>query len=204
MRAASLALAVLALAGCAHAPAPAEEARKIPPITAYAANPFVPVNLYLNANELAGGQQAALIEYAAQRLRDSGAFVRVDRGVQRWPITIQASYRVAPSGSGADTLRRVLGALTLGLVPVRVLKTHTLFAEVFEEPESVAAVELSVSAPDRVSLYDLADPDRDERAAVDSLLERMLAEIATRKLVPRWSSFKPEQKKKITPQGRAT
>ena len=202
MRAAALALAAV-LAGCAHAPA-ADAPRKFPPLGAYRTNPFVPVNLYLNADEQAGGEQAALADYAARRLHDSGAFVRVDRGVQRWPITIQASYRVAPSGSGADTVRRVLGALTLGLVPVRVSKTHTLFAEVFEEPDSLAVLEFSASAPDRVSLYDLADPSRDERAAVDALLERLLAEIAARKLVPRWSAFKPERKKKkTTPPGRA-
>jgi hypothetical protein len=202
VRAAALALAAV-LAGCAHAPA-ADAPRKFPPLGAYRTNPFVPVNLYLNADEQAGGEQAALADYAARRLHDSGAFVRVDRGVQRWPITIQASYRVAPSGSGADTVRRVLGALTLGLVPVRVSKTHTLFAEVLEEPDSLAVLEFSASAPDRVSLYDLADPSRDERAAVDALLERLLAEIAARKLVPRWSAFKPEpKKKKTTPPGRA-
>jgi hypothetical protein len=188
VRAAALALAAV-LAGCAHAPA-ADAPRKFPPLGAYRTNPFVPVNLYLNADEQAGGEQAALADYAARRLHDSGAFVRVDRGVQRWPITIQASYRVAPSGSGADT--------------VRVSKTHTLFAEVFEEPDSLAVLEFSASAPDRVSLYDLADPSRDERAAVDALLERLLAEIAARKLVPRWSAFKPEpKKKKTTPPGRA-
>lgn len=199
----ALALAAV-LAGCAQAPAVPDEPRKFPPLGAYSTNPFVPVNLYLNANEQAAGQQAALADYAARRLRESNAFVRVDRGVQRWPITIQASYRVAPSGTGADRWRRVLGALTLGLVPVRVGKAHTLSAEIFEEPESIATLEFSSSATDRVSLYDLADPDRDERAAVDALLERMLAEIATRKLVPRWSAFKPEPKKKAKPPGRAT
>jgi hypothetical protein len=199
VRRAALVLAAL-LAGCALAPAPpAPASGPPPPLTAYAANPFVPVNLYLNANQHVGGQQAALIEHAARSLADSKAFVRVDRGVQRWPITLQANYRVTPSGAPADTWRRVAGALTLGLVPVRVMKTHALSVEVFEEPDSVATLELSVSRPDRVSLWDLSDPDRDERAAVDALLERLLAEIASRRLVPRWSAFAPEPKKKVQP-----
>jgi hypothetical protein len=205
---ASACLLALALAGCAS-PAPSgsgEEPRKLPSLAAYAANPFVPVNLYLNANVHASGQQAALVEHIAQRLRDSNAFVRVDRGVQRWPITLQATYRVDAVGSGADRARRVGGWLTLGLLPVRVGKVHTLVVEVFEEPESLATLELALTARDRVSLYDLADPDRDERAAAETLLERMLAELAARKLVPRWSEFKPgqPQKKKPKPQGRAT
>ena len=33
-------------------------------------------------------------------------------------------------------------------------------------------------------------------AAIDALLERLLSEIATRKLVPRWNAFKPEPPKK--------
>jgi hypothetical protein len=193
---------LVALAGCAAAP-PAEE-RKLKPLDSYAADPFVPVNLYLNANEPAAGQQAALADYAARQLSKSGAFMRVDRGVQRWPITIQASYRLEPARTGGDTARRVLGALTLGLVPVRVGQTHTLVAEIFEEPESMALLELGATTRDRVSLYDLADPDRDERAAVDALLERLLAEIAQRKLIPRWKSFKPEPKKKAVPEGRPT
>lgn len=183
MRAATLLLAA-ALAGCAHAPAPveAEAARKLPPLTAYSANPFVPVNLYFNANEQLAPDAAALVEHAARRLRDSRAFARVDRGVQRWPITIQAAYRVqAVPRSWRSRLR---------FAPA--VQVHTLVAEIFEEPESIAVVEVTARTGE-------AGP-----AVMDALLERLLAEIAARKLVPRWSSFKPEQKKKVRPQGRAT
>lgn len=197
-------LVLAALAGCASAP-PAEAPRPRA-LGGYAADPFVPVNLYLNANEQADPSQAALIEHAAEQLRASGAFVRVDRGVQRWPITIQARYRCQRGASGGDVARRILGALTLGLAPVRVSQTHTLGAEIFEEPDRIAELEFSVQARNRVSLYDLADPLRDERAAVDALLERLLAEIAQRRLIPRWREFKPDppRKKKPKIEGRPT
>lgn len=181
MRIAALALAAT-VAGCAHAPGPAEDARKSPPVTSYAANPFVPVNLYLNANEHLAPEAATMVEYGWQRLRDSRAFARIDRGVQRWPVTIQAAYRVQPvAGSWRTALR---------LAPV--VQVHTLVAEIFEEPESIAVVEVS------------AHTSETGPAVMDALLERLLAEVAARKLVPRWSSFKPEQKKKVRPQGRAT
>lgn len=178
----ALALVLAALAGCAGAPPEPEPARRLKPLEGYAADPFVPVNLYLNANEHVGADEARIIEYAAQRLRLSHAFVRVDRGVQRWPITLQAAYRA----QAAEATWRT----RLGLDPEA--RVHTLMVEIFQEPESVAAVELSVrsTAP--------------AREAVDALLEQLLAEVAQRKLVPRWSSFKPEQKKKVRPQGRAT
>lgn len=193
-----------ALAGCASAP-PAE-APRTRPLGAYAADPFVPVNLYLNANEQSEPSRAALIEHAAEQLRASGAFVRVDRGVQRWPITIQARYRHPRGAARGDTARRILGALTLGLVPVRVSQTHVLQAEIFEEPDRIAELEFSVQVRDRVSLYDLADPLRGERAAVDALLQRLLAEIAQRKLIPRWRAFKPDPPRKRKPkiEGRPT
>jgi hypothetical protein len=205
MRLLALALAALA-AGCATAP-PADIAAATPrPLAAYAADPFVPVNLYLNANQQLTPRQAQLVEHVAQQLRDSGAFVRIDRGVQRWPITLQASYRIEGDTGGGDTVRRVLGALTLGLVPVHVSDTHTLFAEVFAEPETLAALELSVTARRRVSLYDAFGPDHSWRAAADALVERLLAEVAQRKLIPRWNTFKPDEpkKKKPKPPGRAT
>ena len=203
---------LLALAsGCATLPDGDGASRKHKSLASYASDPFVPVNLYLNANEQVGGTLlGTLVEYSAEQLRASGAFVRVDRGVQRWPITLQARYELREDVATGDTTRRVLGALTLGLVPVRVQQTHTLHAEVLTEPDSVGALEISVTVSDRVSVYDLRDSTRGERAAADALLERLLAEIAQRKMIPRWAAFKPgvepaPPKKKPPPRdGRAT
>jgi len=69
---------------------------------------------------------------------------------------------------------------------------HSLVVEILEEPESVATIELA------------ADAAATDRAAVDALLERLLYEIASRKLVPRWNAFKPEPQKKKPVPGRAT
>jgi hypothetical protein len=205
----SLALAGLLayVAGCASAPVP-EAAKKYKPRASYAGDPFVPVNLYLNSNEQLSGTHEKLVEYSAEQLRASGAFVRLDRGVQRWPITLQARYGFKEDTAPGDLGRRVLGVLTLGLVPVRVTQTHTLTVEVLSEPDSVGAFELTLTVRDRVSVYDLGDPERDERAAADALLERLLAEVAQRKLVPRWATFKtdpaPPRKKPKEPEGRPT
>jgi hypothetical protein len=203
-----LAAAVGLTAGCATAPAPhaADAARPYPPLSSYAADPFVPINLYLNPNEQASGTLKMLIEHSAEQLRACGAFVRVDRGVQRWPLTLQARYVLKGDAAPGDAARRVLGALTLGLVPVWVTQEHALHAEVLAEPDSVATLELTLTVRDRVSLYDLGDAGRGERAAADTLLERLLGEIAQRKLVPRWAAFKPEppKKKPREPEGQPT
>jgi hypothetical protein len=201
-----LVVAVVALQGCAGV-AVEEAPKRAKPLASYAADPFVPVNLYLNANDQLGGKRAQLAEYGADLLRDSGAFVRVDRGVQRWPITVQARYQLAEKTAPTDTLRQVLSVLTLGLVPVHLRQTHTLVAEVLTEPDSIGVVELSLTAADRFSVYDAGDPLRDERAAVEELFERLVAEIAQRKLVPRWGAFKPDppkKKPKPEPEGRPT
>jgi hypothetical protein len=198
--------AALLLLGCAAMAPVDDDGKRLKPLASYAADAFVPVNLYLNANEQLGTKRAKLVEYAAAQLRDSGAFARLDRGVQRWPITLQARYDVRENAGAGDSLVKVLGLLTLGLVPVHASQTHTLFAEVLAEPDSVGAVELTLTVSDRFSIYDVTDPLRGERAAVDALLERLMAEIAQRKLVPRWKAFKPETapKKKKEPDGRPT
>lgn len=181
--AALAALAAVVLAGCAAAPSRvAEDARELPPITAYAANPFVPVNLYLNANEHLDAGHAARVEHAARRLAGSKAFVRLDRGVQRWPITLQANYRV-------EDMARSWRARVL-FEPIE--RVHTLVVEIVEEPESVATLELSTRS---------SGPDH---AVVEDLLEQLMAEIAMRKLVPRWKEFEPERPRRKKPQGRAT
>ena len=205
-RAPALVAVVLLLGGCAGAPVVDDASKRAKPLASYATDPFVPINLYLNANDQLGGPRAQMAEHAADLLRDSGAFVRVARGVQRWPITLQARYALVDNAAAGDRTWRVLGWLTFGLVPVHVTQTHTLFAEVLTEPDSVGAVEVSVTVRERVSLYDLGDPLRGERAAVEALLERLLAEIAQRKLAPRWSEFKPDPKKKPKPEpeGRPT
>lgn len=193
-------------AGCASAPAP-DASKKYAALSSYASDPFVPINLYFNSNEQLSGTHERLVEYSAEQLRASGAFVRLDRGVQRWPITLQARYVLKEDAAAGDTARRVLGALLLGLVPVHVTQTHTLHAEVLAEPDSVAAMEISVTVRDRVSLYDLGDAERGERAAADALLERLLTEIAQRKLVPRWAAFKapePPKQKPKPPEGQPT
>lgn len=195
-------LVAATLAACAGAPPSAEAPRAVRPLGAYASDPFVPVNLYLNANEQVAGDAAAMIEYAAARLRDSEAFVRVDRGVQRWPITIQARYALEQPAAGVG--RRALAMLTLGLVPLRLDQTHRLSAEVFAEPDQLASMDLSVEVHESVRPFDDAARRRAETAAVDALLERLVAEIAQRKLVPRWSAFKPEPRKKPKPLERPT
>lgn len=193
------------LAGCAGVPAD-DAPRRYKPLASYAADAFVPINLYLNSNEQLSGTHERLVEYCSDQLRDSGAFVRMDRGVQRWPITLQARYQFKEDAAGGDGARRVLSWLGLRLVPVYVTQVHTLTAEVLAEPDSVGVIELSVTVRDRVSLYDVGDPERGERAAADALLERLLAEIAQRKLIPRWATFKsPEPpKKKQEVEGRPT
>jgi hypothetical protein len=201
-----LAAAAALAAGCASVPAP-DASKPYATLSSYAGDPFVPVNLYLNSNEQLSGVHERLVEYSAEQLRASGAFVRLDRGVQRWPITLQARYVLKLDARAADTARRVLGVLTLGLVPVYVTQVHTLHAEVLAEPDSVAAMEVSVTVLDRVSLYDLGDSERGERAAADALLERLLTEIAHRKLVPRWAAFKapePPKNKPKPPEGQPT
>jgi hypothetical protein len=200
------AIFVALAAGCASVPA-TEEGKKYKPLSSYAADPFVPVNLYLNSNEqVAGTPLGMLVEYSAEQLRASGAFVRLDRGVQRWPVTLQARYELKKDTAPGDTARRVLGVMTFGLVPVHVTQVHTLYAEVLTEPDSVGALELTLTVRDRVSLYDFGDPERGERAAADALLEQLLAEVAQRKLIPRWAAFKPEppKKKPPAPEGRPT
>lgn len=194
----ALVAALAALTGCAGVPVQ-EAPKKFRPLSSYASDPYVPINLYLNSNEQASGTLAVVIQHSADQLRDSGAFVRVDQGVQRWPITLQARYQLRENSAEGDVTRRILGLLTLGLMPVRVSQTHTLFAEVLAEPDSIAAMEFSVTVRDRVSVYDLADPARGERAAADVLLEQLLSEITQRKLIPRWSSFRPEPKPKPRP-----
>jgi hypothetical protein len=197
-------LAIAVLAGCATAPV-GDAPKRSKPLASYAADAFVPINLYLNSNEQLSGTHEHLVEYCADQLRASGAFVRMDRGVQRWPITLQARYQLQEDAASGDGARRVLSWLGLRLVPVYVTQVHTLTAEVLAEPDSVGAVELSVTVRDRVSLYDAGDPERGERAAADALLERLLAEIAQRKLIPRWASFKPpEPPKKKVIEGRPT
>ncbi len=200
-----LVAAALVLGGCASAPV--EEApKRAKPLAGFAADPFVPVNLYLNANDQLGGKRAQLAEYGADLLGDSGAFVRVDRGVQRWPITLQVRYRFEENTGAGDSTRRVLGWMTFGLVKVHVTQTHTLVAEVLTEPDSVGVVEVTATVQDTSSAYERGDPLREERVAVEELLERLLGEISQRKLVPRWSEFKPDPKKKPKPEpeGRPT
>jgi hypothetical protein len=201
-------LAAALLCGCAGTPRGSESAGapgpKSRPLASYASDPFVPVNLYLNANEQAAGETGPLIEYAAQQLRDSGAFVRLDRGVQRWPITIQARYVLEQHV--ASGWRRFASVATFGLVRIPLAQKHVLVAEIFDEPDSIAALDLSAVVRDRVSPFAAGERERIERAAVDSLLERLLAEIAQRKLIPRWQMFQPEPPKKAKPKvrGRST
>jgi len=195
----ALVLALLAgVTGCMPTPAlQPEPAKKLKPLPAYSADPFVPVNLYLNANEQAPEALSRLVQYAADRLRDSGAFVRVDQGVQRWPITLQGRYQLQEYAGDGDFARRVLGWITLGLIPVRTTQIHTLLAEVLAEPSPVARIELTVTVQDESSIYGLRDPALVEHAAAEQLLERLLNEIDQRRLIPRWAVFKPTPPKPV-------
>lgn len=199
------AAAALLTGGCAASPPAAVAAPEPPALESYARNPFVPVNLYVNANEHVEPQRAKLLEYAAARLEESGAFLRVDRGTQRWLYSLQLRFRETNPGARGDTARRVLGYVTLGLLPVRVHRVHHLTAEVFLEPEPVGKLTYTESIRDSKSLYDLADPNQDERAAIDRLLQRMMADVASKKVLPRAKDFaEPPAEQKKKKKGQAT
>lgn len=195
-----LAAAVLLLAGCASTPVDGVSAR-LPEPADYKGNPFVPVNLYVNANQHVGAARGELLEYAAIRLESSGAFIRVDRGTQRWLYTLQLKFRPQAGPAPGAWARRLLSVLGLGLVPVPMPQTEFLEAEVFLEPEPVARFSYVQPYDRRVSWFGLADPQADNRAAVDLLLKRLLAELAITKAVPRAREFDqpPVQKKKDPP-----
>ena len=193
------------LAGCATVPA-TESEHPLPALEAYARNAFIPINLYVNANEHASGRRAELLEYAAAKIENSGAFLRADRGTQRWLYSLQLRFREQDERSGAGYVLRALSVLTLGLAPVRLAQTQQLTVEVFLEPEPVGKFSYSDTFGNWVSLYSLADSNKDERAAVDRLLERMMAEFAATKIVPRAKEFDqpPVQKKKDKAKGQPT
>jgi len=187
------------LAGCAAMAPPVTqpESKDLKPLPSYAVDPFVPINLYLNANEQSPKALAALVQYTADQLRSSGAFVRVDQGVQRWPITLQARYQVQEYAGAGDGARRFARWLTLGLLPVRTSQVHTLSVEVVAEPLSAAKLEFSVTVTQDNSVYG-DGTQRSQRAAADALLQRLLDEISQRRLIPRWAAFKPNPAKPVT------
>lgn len=198
-RAALVCFSSVLLLACASTP-PDVIATRLPEPAAYAGNPFVPINLYVNANEHVRPARAELLEYAAAELEASGAFVRVDRGTQRWLYTLQLRFRPQAGAPPQHWLRRLLSWISLGLVPVRVPQTEFLDAEIFLEPEPVAKLAYVQPYDDTLSLYRLGDPQRDARAAVDLLLKRLLAEIASTRAVPRARSFEqPLEQKKPPP-----
>lgn len=182
----------------AAAPPPVEDgAHKA--LSVYAADPFEPVNLYLNPNEHVEARHARLLDYAAERIRDSGAFVRVDRGVQRWQSTLQLRcwWEDRPTEEQRRQMR--LRRLSFGLVEAQVTRTFHLRAEVVQEPEPVGQLEYAETVVAPVDDSAQAAPAAVERAAVDRLLERMMADIARKKLVPRLREFEapaPEKKKR--------
>lgn len=203
----ALACALL-LAGCASTPADSVSA-KLPETSDYSKNPFVPVNLYVNPNEHVDGSRAELLEYAAARLVDSGAFLRVDRGTQRWLYTLQLKFRPQVDAAAVLWPRRLLSVLSLGLWPVPVPRTEFLEAEIFLEPDPVAKFTYVQPFDDTMSLYQLGDPNREARAAVDLLLKRLMAELAATKVVPRAKDFEqpptqPRKPDKPRPKGQPT
>jgi hypothetical protein len=150
-----------------------------------AKNPFAPVTVFVNPNEHVGAAHAELLEYIATRIETSGVFLRVDRGVQRWPTTLQLRHRWSYVEEPANTSARVGVWLTLGLIPMHVRKRHRLDVEVILEPEPVASLYYEEEAAAWVSWYTLARVRAADQAAADRLLERLLAELGSKRIVPR-------------------
>lgn len=202
MRLQALAVSTLALvlSGCASTPPDLVSAR-LPEPAEYKADPFVPVNIHVNPNQHVGAARGALLEYAAQQLESSGAFIRTDRGTQRWLYTLQLKFRPQAGAAPGHWWRRTVSVLTLGLVPVALPQTEFLETEVFLEPEPVAKFSYVQPYDRMLSVYGLADPGSDTRAAIDLLLRRLMAEIASTKAVPRAREFDqpPVLKKKEPP-----
>lgn len=189
-------IGVTLLAACATTqPLTVEEKQSL--YAPFSQDPFVPVNVFINAGDLVPMQHANNLRYLADQLRTSKAFVRTDFGMQRWEYSLDLRYNITQPTDAANLAGAVLFGGSLGVIPAKFSEQHVLSVEVLRGVEIVEKLEYSEIFDRRVSLYDMGDPWKAHRAGVDRLLAKMLTDLGSKGLIPRAAVLPPATPKPL-------
>lgn len=181
--AASLALAV---AGCATGGLSPTQARGADP-----EGPFVPVNIFLNPGEHISNRHARLLDHLYNRLATGGEFVHTSRGIKQWPFALIVRYRFEERLTFWSTVGLILSSGTIGLIPAQMPMQYSLDAEVVIVGIPPRAFQVVEQGSRPFSIYELGDPDRAHREAIDRLVARLMDQLAENRALPRASELSP-------------
>lgn len=170
------------LSACA-ATQPLTQAEKEDIYAPFKADPYVPVNVYINPGDWVNQYQAPALVYLANHIRDSSAFARIDR-ITRWPVSLEIHYEKRNKDELAGFAAVMVFAGTLGVVPVNIVQVHTLRVEVFHGSIPIKKLEYEETIENRLSFYDLTNENRADKAAIDRLIPKLIRDLRTQNLVP--------------------
>lgn len=185
-----LAFLIVFLSGCATT-APLMQVEKEQVYSAYKNDPFVPINVNINAGQFVTAERADALHYLGDQIEESGAFARVANGVDRWPFTLDLDYDTKPlEGDEAKNFANIMvGASTLFLVPTKYQLNHRLKVEVFHGARPVKILKYEELIDERMSIVDMADLTKGSRAGIDRLLAKMIKDLSEQNLLPRVSDI---------------
>lgn len=178
-------LIVLSIAsGCASVP---EIQRPVIP----EGDRFVPVNYFFDTSDYSTVNEAKSAQYLTESLLKSGRFVQLDRGIARWPHTLQIKYKRLNSESPVETAGFLLSAATLFVVPTKVTHKYVLSIELFAGNVLLKKFTYEEEMASIVSIF--KDPLKDDYESIERLLSKFYADLDASNLLPRAKDVMKQQ-----------
>ncbi|MCH9826668.1 MAG: hypothetical protein K0U79_02860 [Gammaproteobacteria bacterium] len=155
---------------------------------------FVPVNFTLDAGEYLTLQQAEVANHLSNAVVQSDRFVRVERGVMRWPFTLQMKYGAENEMTTAEFAGLMVSAASLFVIPSKTTETHRLTVDLFVG--STLARTFTYDEELTLTTVIFKQHGSDRKACVDRLLDRFYEDLEAADLIPHVRDFAPTDAEK--------
>lgn len=145
---------------------------------------YVAMNLFLNANDFVSVDQAAMLRYLGESLRDSGRFSRLDGGMLRWPYTLQIKYQWKKPNIAGEFALALGSAATLGIVPSPLTELHSYRFEIVHGTEIIRVFEYEETVKSSMSIFSMDKIAKDRMISMDKVLARFFEDLSVSGIVP--------------------
>jgi hypothetical protein len=154
---------------------------------------YVAMNLFLNTNDFVSADQANMLRYLGESLKDSGRFSRLDGGMLRWPYTLQIKFEWKKPNIAGEFALALGSAATLGIVPSPMTELQSYSFEIVHGTEVVRDFKYEETVKSSMSVFNMGKIQKDRMASMDKVLARFFDELEASGIVPHVGDLEVER-----------
>lgn len=178
--------ALVVICGCTATPEPP------PKYEVAEVDKFAPINFDVYAGEYVTAQTSEVANFIARTVADSGRFIHVQSGMNRWPFSVQLKYGFTQKIGAMEFIGTMISAASLLIIPGSLPEEHTYSFHVLYGPNLIAKYNYSEQVKNKLWLFNMSHDVRKDAAA--RTVKKFISDLERDKVIPTARDFEEAEK----------